>query len=89
VIAELPVAQDWWGYYEVSPDHTAILGELADSPGRLLIATGFSGHGFQQAPAIGEHLAELVTGAMPSVDLSALALARFADGDVREERFVV
>ena len=82
MIAELPVAQDWWGYYEVSPDHNAILGELADSPGRLLIATGFSGHGFQQAPAIGEHLAELVTGATPSLDLSALALARL-------ERFVV
>jgi len=89
VIAELPVAQDWWGYYEVSPDHNAILGELADSPGRLLIATGFSGHGFQQAPAIGEHLAELVAGSVPSLDLAAFALSRFADGNAREERFVV
>jgi len=89
VIAELPVARDWWGYYEVSPDHNAILGEVADGPGRLLVATGFSGHGFQQAPAIGEHLAELVAGSVPSLDLAAFALSRFADGNAREERFVV
>ena len=89
VIAELPVARHWWGYYEISPDHNAILGEVADGPGRLLFATGFSGHGFQQAPAIGEHLAELVTGAVPSLDLAAFALSRFADGKAREERFVV
>lgn len=89
VIGELPVARDWWGYYEVSPDHNAILGEVAGGPGRLIVATGFSGHGFQQAPAIGEHLAEVVTGVVPSLDLSAFALARFADGEAREERFVV
>ena len=61
VLAELPVRSSWWGYYEMSPDHNAIVGE-ASEPGRFLYATGFSGHGFQQAPAVGEHLAELVAG---------------------------
>ena len=61
VLAELPVQSSWWGYYEVSPDHNAIVGE-AEEPSRFLYATGFSGHGFQQAPAVGEHVAELVAG---------------------------
>ncbi len=87
-IADLPVQSSWWGWYEVSPDHNAIVGE-ADGPGRFLVATGFSGHGFQQAPAIGEHLAELVAGVTPSLNLSAFDLARFARGEAREERFVV
>ena len=72
----------------MSPDHNAIVGE-APQPRRFLYATGFSGHGFQQAPAVGEHLAELVAGAEPSLDLSPLSLDRFARGGERRERFVV
>ena len=65
LIAELPIQSSWWGYYEVSPDHNAIVGESSGGPGRFLYATGFSGHGFQQSPAIGEHLARLVRGETP------------------------
>ena len=88
VLADLPVASSWWGYYEMSPDHNAIVGEAAE-PGRFLYATGFSGHGFQQAPAVGEHLAELVVGRKPTLDLGPLSLERFARGEVREEAFVI
>jgi len=88
VLAELPIQSSWWGYYEMSPDHNAIVGE-ATQPRRFLYATGFSGHGFQQAPAVGEHLAELVLGTQPTLDLSPLSLDRFASGAGREERFVV
>jgi sarcosine oxidase, subunit beta len=88
MVLELPVQSNWWGYYEVSPDHNAIVGE-SSAPGRFLYATGFSGHGFQQAPAVGEHLAQLIRGERPSLDLSAFALERFARGEHRAERFVV
>jgi sarcosine oxidase subunit beta len=88
LLAELPVQSSWWGYYEMSPDHNALVGELAE-PGRLLYATGFSGHGFQQAPAVGEHLAELVVGHEPSLDLSPFAVERLRRGQPRHERFVV
>jgi sarcosine oxidase subunit beta len=88
MLAELPIQSSWWGYYEMSPDHNAVVGEAA-TPSRFLYATGFSGHGFQQAPAIGEHLAELVARREPTLDLAPLSVARFAAGRPREERFVV
>jgi sarcosine oxidase subunit beta len=87
-LTELPIQSTWWGYYEVSPDHNAIVGEAAQ-PSRFLYATGFSGHGFQQAPAVGEHLAELIAGREPTLDLSAFALDRFARGEERREAFVI
>ncbi len=87
-LLDLPVQSSWWGYYEVSPDHNAIVGEAAE-PSRFLYATGFSGHGFQQAPAVGEHVAELVAGREPTLDLSAFALERFARGESRPEAFVI
>src|SRR5262249_9477848 len=88
VLAELPVQTSWWGFYELSPDWNALGGE-ASEPTRFLYATGFSGHGFQQAPAVGEHIAELVVGAEPTLDLSAFSTDRFARGEQRPEAFVV
>jgi sarcosine oxidase subunit beta len=88
VLAELPIQTSWWGWYDVSPDWNALVGEAAE-PSRFLYATGFSGHGFQQAPAVGEHLAELVVGRSPTLDLSAFAADRFAQGALRPETFVI
>jgi sarcosine oxidase subunit beta len=87
-LAELPVQSTWWGWYDVSPDWNALVGE-ADGPTRFLYATGFSGHGFQQAPAVGEHLAELVVGREPTLDLAAFSAGRFDAGASRPEAFVV
>jgi sarcosine oxidase, subunit beta len=88
LLADLPIQSSWSGFYEVSPDHNAIVGECGD-PGRFLYATGFSGHGFQQAPAVGEHLAELIAGRAPTLDLSPFTLERFRRGTVRPEAFVI
>ncbi len=87
-LVELPVQSSWWGYYEVSPDWNALVGETAE-PAGFFYATGFSGHGFQQAPAVGEHIAELVAGRTPTLDLSALDVGRFERGLARPETFVV
>jgi sarcosine oxidase subunit beta len=88
VLTELPIQSSWWGYYEDSPDHNALVGE-SDRVSRLLYATGFSGHGFQQAPAVGEHVAELVARRAPTLDLSAFDVGRFARGVERRERVVI
>jgi sarcosine oxidase subunit beta len=82
------VQSSWWGWYDVSPDWNALCGEAAE-PSRFLYATGFSGHGFQQAPAVGQHLAELVVGREPTLDLSPFSADRFARGATRPEAFTV
>ena len=88
IIAELGVRSGWSGLYENSPDHNAIVGRL-DEPVGLLYATGFSGHGFQQGPVVGEHLAELALDRTPTFDLAPFALERFALGGSRPELNVV
>jgi sarcosine oxidase subunit beta len=87
-LAELGIRSSWWGYYEMSPDHNALIGAVAE-PSGLFYATGFSGHGFQQAPVVGEHMAELALGLPPTFDLEPFAVTRFADGKARDERNVI
>jgi len=87
-LAHVGIRGSWFGAYEMSPDNNAIIGRL-DEPAGLLYATGFSGHGFMQAPVVGEHLAQLVLGQKPTFDLSPLSLDRFASGGIRAELHVV
>lgn len=70
----------WAGYYEYNVfDHNAILGPHPELP-NLLFANGFSGHGLQQAPAVGRGLSELIIdGAYTSLDLSPLSVRRLID----------
>ncbi|MEI8057448.1 MAG: FAD-binding oxidoreductase [Actinomycetes bacterium] len=76
------------GLYEVSPDHDGIVGE-SSTVSKVLYATGFSGHGFLYAPALGEVLRDLVLGRPPEIDVSALTADRFEQGNHRGERHLV
>ncbi len=78
-LLELGISSGWSGLYEVTPDHNAILGEWSGIS-RFLYATGFSGHGFLQGPAIGEILRDLYLGIQPFVDISPLTADRFSSG---------
>src|ERR687895_396054 len=75
-LSEVGVAGGWAGLYEVTPDHNALIGE-APGPSRFLYATGFSGHGFLQGPAVGEVVRDLFLGRPPPVDVAALSVDRF------------
>jgi sarcosine oxidase, subunit beta len=87
-LANLGVQTTWAGLYEVTPDHNALIGE-SSTVSRFLYATGFSGHGFLQAPAVGEIVRDLVLGREPFVDVSALSAERFSRGDARPERNII
>lgn len=72
------------GLYENSPDHHAILGGC-DIDG-LYFANGFSGHGVMHSPATGRALAEIILDGRASfLDVSCLALGRFAKGEMLHE----
>ncbi|MER5195548.1 NAD(P)/FAD-dependent oxidoreductase [Streptomyces sp. NPDC002755] len=74
----------WAGLYEVTPDHNALIGE-SSSVSRFLYATGFSGHGFLQGPAVGEVVRDLILGRVPFVDVTPLSADRFAADAPRPE----
>lgn len=67
----------WAGHYEVNTlDQNAIVGPHPVIT-NLLFANGFSGHGLQQAPAVGRALAEWIsTGRYETLDLAPLGFAR-------------
>ncbi|MFF8195012.1 NAD(P)/FAD-dependent oxidoreductase [Streptomyces bobili] len=83
-LLDLRRAGGWAGLYEVTPDHNALIGE-ATSVSRFLYATGFSGHGFLQGPAVGEVVRDLCLGRVPFVDVSPLGAGRFAADAPRPE----
>ncbi len=80
----------WAGYYEMNTfDHNGIVGPHPQWR-NLVLATGFSGHGMQQSPAVGRGVAELlVHGGYRTLDLAPLAYARIAAGEPLLERNVV
>ncbi|MBK3580284.1 FAD-binding oxidoreductase [Streptomyces sp. MBT65] len=83
-LLELRRTGGWAGLYENTPDHNALIGE-ATSVSRFLYATGFSGHGFLQGPAVGEVVRDLYLGHVPFVDVSPLSAGRFAADAPRPE----
>jgi glycine/D-amino acid oxidase-like deaminating enzyme len=87
-LADVGIAHRWAGLYEVSPDHNALIGEATDRPG-FFYATGFTGHGFLQGPAVGEVIRDLWLGREPFVDVSPLSADRFSVGALRPEHHIV
>ena len=80
------IRRGWAGLYAVTPDHHPIIEETV--PG-FVTAAGFSGHGFQHAPATGQLVAELVCDSRASlVDVDSLSSGRFADDSGPVERNV-
>ena len=79
-LAEARYRQGYAGAFDITPDWMPILDE---SPlAGFWIAAGMSGHGFKLAPAVGELLAALITGAAPPVNPASFALGRFAGTEV-------
>lgn len=64
--------------YVMTPDSDFIVDRLPGHP-NLHVATGFSGHGFKFASALGEALSECVIEGTSRADLSLFSLARFVD----------
>lgn len=88
-LADMETVGGWAGLYEVTPDHNALIGR-SEELGNFLYATGFSGHGFLQAPAVGEVMRDLHLEREPCVDITPLSAGRFRTGaETRPEAHVV
>jgi glycine/D-amino acid oxidase-like deaminating enzyme len=90
VFDRLKLIRGWAGLYAINRlDSNALLGWHPEVEG-LCMAVGFSGHGFQQAPAVGKGLSELIRlGGYETIDLSPLAYERILAGRLVIEEEVV
>ncbi|WHU46898.1 FAD-binding oxidoreductase [Gordonia sp. L191] len=82
------ITSSYAGCYDVTPDWNPI---ISTGPlGGLVIAAGFSGHGFKISPAVGRLVADLVVDGRsndPRIPESDFRLSRFAEGDLLKTRF--
>ena len=78
-LAGIEVARLWAGWIDSTPDAVPVISRVDALPG-LVVAAGFSGHGFGIGPGAGRLAADLATGAPTIVDAAPFALSRFFDG---------
>jgi glycine/D-amino acid oxidase-like deaminating enzyme len=90
VFDRLKLIRGWAGLYGINRlDSNALLGKHPDLEG-FYMAIGFSGHGFQQAPAVGKGMSELIRlGHYETLDLSPLDYQRVLTGKLVVEEEVV
>ena len=79
IAGKAPIARTWGGLIDLTPDALPVI-DAPGCPSGLVIAAGFSGHGFCLGPVSGLLCADLALGRIPRHDLSAFRLARFARG---------
>jgi len=76
-LRDTKITAAWAGYIDSTPDGVPAIGEVSSLPG-LILAAGFSGHGFGIGPGSGHLVADIVTGAAPIVDPKPYRPDRFA-----------
>lgn len=82
------ITSSYAGCYDVTPDWNPVISRTGVDG--LVVAAGFSGHGFKIAPAVGRLVADLVVDGHstdPRIPESDFRLSRFADGDLLTTRY--
>lgn len=82
VLERARIIRGWVGHCEITPDRHAVMGAFPELENFVCI-TGFSGHGFQHAPAAGLIAAELIVdGRAQTEDIYPLRPTRFRENDL-------
>lgn len=86
----IKVTGSWVGHYDYNAfDQNGIIGRHPEIS-NLLLANGFSGHGFQQGPGAGNAVAELIVhGAFRAIDLSRMGFERIGNNTPLFEKAVI
>lgn len=76
-IRGIRIAQVWGGLLDLTPDALPVIERSPDVEG-LIVAAGFSGHGFCLGPITGQILADLAVFGSTELPIESFQLARFA-----------
>jgi glycine/D-amino acid oxidase-like deaminating enzyme len=82
-LGNVELQRSWAGYIDMTPDALPVIDAL-NKPDGLVIATGFSGHGFGLGPSAGTAVAELIADGKSPIDLSNFTYARFPNNSYPE-----
>jgi sarcosine oxidase, subunit beta len=77
-----PLDEVWLGLIDQTPDALPVI-EACEVPDGLILAMGFSGHGFCLGPVTGRILAALARGETPDLPIGPFALGRFQSARAR------
>jgi len=80
--ADIEMTEAWAGIIEVTPDELPVLGPIPGIEG-LVVATGFSGHGFGIGPIAGRLMTEVIVDGKASLDIGDFHFSRFAEPQTR------
>ena len=84
-IRECSIKSFWGGLIDLTPDALPVIDKIEEYDG-LIVASGFSGHGFGIAPAIGSILADLTMKKTPRLPVDPFSLYRFKKNTLKEEK---
>ncbi|MCR5701803.1 MAG: FAD-binding oxidoreductase [Lachnospiraceae bacterium] len=76
LLANAKIVRTWGGWIDMCHDGVPVISKVDEVPG-MILACGFTGHGFGTAPAVGLMLSQMVMGKETVVDISALSYDRF------------
>lgn len=75
-LSDIKIIRSWAGWTDMCADHVPVISNVDEVPG-LILACGFSGHGFGISPAVGLVLSQLAMGQETAVDITSLRYNRF------------
>ncbi len=75
VLKKAQVVRQWSGLYDITPNAQGIVGPTPLEG--FYLDLGWSGHGFQLAPAVGQVMSEMISGEEPFIPMDCLSLKRF------------
>lgn len=79
ILGDLTIADMWSGLIDLTPDALPVV-DAPEVCSGLVVAAGFSGHGFGIGPIVGQLVADLASGREPALPLDAFKLSRFGGG---------
>lgn len=75
-LKQVNIIRTWSGFVDEMADHVPVISKVDEVPG-LVLACGFSGHGFGISPTVGKLVSEMIVNGKPSISLDALRYDRF------------